>query len=127
MEGRFSKHYSREEARALIPRLRVWLQQLRHLRQLTETADRRLEQLLAHGGDVGGQTVNDWVRHLADLRRLFWEFESRQIQIKDIERGLIDFPTILAGREVFLCWEQDEEDIEYWHDLETGFTGRERL
>ena len=43
------------------------------------------------------------------------------------ERGLVDFPAILAGREVFLCWEQDEEDIEFWHDLASGYAGRERL
>ena len=48
-------------------------------------------------------------------------------QIKDLERGLIDFPAIVAGREVFLCWEQDEDDIEYWHDLDTGYAGREKL
>jgi len=40
---------------------------------------------------------------------------------------LIDFPAIIGGNEVFLCWEQDEEDIEFWHDLESGYAGRERL
>ena len=55
------------------------------------------------------------------------EFQSREIQIKDLERGLIDFPAIRGGREIFLCWEKDEEDIEYWHELDTGFAGREKL
>ena len=55
------------------------------------------------------------------------EKAKREIQIKDFDRGLIDFPAILAGREVFLCWEQDEEDIEFWHDLNSGYAGRERL
>ena len=61
------------------------------------------------------------------MQRLLREFESREIQLKDLERGLIDFPAIIGGREVFLCWEQDEDDIEFWHDLETGYAGRERL
>ena len=82
---------------------------------------------MAVGGDVGGTTVNDWVRSLAELKNILQEFDTRQIQVKDLERGLIDFPTILAGREVFLCWELDEEDIEFWHDLDTGFAGRARL
>jgi hypothetical protein len=47
--------------------------------------------------------------------------------LKDLERGLIDFPAIIGGKEVFLCWEQDEEDIEFWHDLDAGYAGRERL
>jgi hypothetical protein len=55
------------------------------------------------------------------------EFRRRQIQVKDLRRGLLDFPALRDGREVFLCWEKDEEDIEFWHDLETGYGGRERL
>ena len=127
MERQYTQHYTRDEARALLPQIRSWLQQLRHLREQVEKADRRLEQLLAVGGDVGGTTVNDWVRSLAELKNILQEFDTSQIQVKDLERGLIDFPTILAGREVFLCWELDEEDIEFWHDLDTGFAGRARL
>ena len=103
MERQYTQHYTRDEARALLPQIRSWLQQLRHLREQVEKADRRLEQLLAVGGDVGGTTVNDWVRSLAELKNILQEFDTRQIQVKDLERGLIDFPTILAGREVFLC------------------------
>jgi len=44
-----------------------------------------------------------------------------------LNRGLIDFPSMREGREIFLCWEKDEDDIEYWHDLESGYAGRERL
>ena len=55
------------------------------------------------------------------------EFQRREIQVKDLQRGLVDFPAMLEGREVFLCWEQDEEDIEFWHELDGGYAGRERL
>jgi hypothetical protein len=55
------------------------------------------------------------------------EFQRREILIKDIDRGLVDFPSIIGGKEVFLCWEKDEDDIEFWHDLDTGYAGRERL
>jgi hypothetical protein len=49
------------------------------------------------------------------------------VVIKDFDRGLVDFPHLREGREVFLCWELDEDDIEFWHDLDTGYSGRERL
>ena len=49
------------------------------------------------------------------------------VQVKDFDRGLLDFPHILDGREVFLCWELDEDDIEFWHDIDAGYAGRERL
>jgi hypothetical protein len=71
--------------------------------------------------------VNRWVRALADFRDLLAEFQNREIVIKDLERGLVDFPAIIGGREVFLCWEKDEDDIEFWHDIDTGYAGRERL
>jgi hypothetical protein len=127
MEHRFKTHYTLEEARALLPQIREWLQRLNHLRQELEKFDKRLSGLVEQGNDVGGGTVNNWIRALADMQKLLGEFQRREIIIKDLQRGLIDFPAIIAGREVFLCWEQDEEDIEFWHDLDTGYGGRERL
>ncbi|MDE3068676.1 MAG: DUF2203 domain-containing protein [Verrucomicrobiota bacterium] len=126
-EHRFDKHYTREEARALLPDLRRWLERLNHLRPELERFDKRIAGLAAEGRDVGGETVNRSLRALAEVHEILSEFQQRRIFIKDVERGLVDFPAILGGREVFLCWEQDEEDVEFWHDLDAGFAGRERL
>ncbi len=127
MDLHFSKHYTRDEARALLPKIRRWLADLDRLRAQLEKLEVRLRALLDSGCDVGGDTANSWVRTIAAMQDVLQEFEIRQIQIKDIERGLIDFPAIIGGREVFLCWEKDEEDIEFWHDLDAGYAGRERL
>lgn len=127
MKNRFEKHYTREEARALLPQIRQWLAQLNQLRKDLERFDKRLSGLTEQGNDIGGDTVNQWIRTLADMQQLLVEFQRRDIFIKDLERGLIDFPAIINGREVFLCWEHDEEDVEFWHDLDSGFSGRERL
>jgi hypothetical protein len=127
MAYRFHKHYTIEEARALLPQIREWLTEIHQLRRRLTQLDKRLAQLLADGADAGGESVNTQVKLLGELQHVVQEFEQRQIQIKDLERGLIDFPAIIAGREVFLCWEQDEDDIEFWHELDTGFAGRERL
>lgn len=127
MPHRFRKHYTIDEARALIPQIRKWLDGIHQLRRQLKQLDERISQMLSGGADAGGESVHKQVRLLAELRNLLQEFERRQIQIKDLERGLIDFPAIIGGKEVFLCWEQDEEDIEFWHDLDTGYAGRERL
>lgn len=127
MELRFEKHYTREEARALLPDVRRWLERLNRLRKDVEKLERRLSQMAAQAADIGGDTVNEWIRALADMQEVLVEFQRRQILIKDLDRGLVDFPAIIGGREVFLCWESDEDDIEFWHDLESGFAGRERL
>ena len=127
MAYQFEKHYTRDEARALLPQIRQWLKQLSALRRKLSDCDQRLARLMTGGNDVGGETVNRWVRVAADVKATLAEFQRREIQIKDLDRGLIDFPAILNGKEVFLCWEQDEEDIEFWHDLQSGYAGRERL
>ena len=127
MELRFEKHYTRDEARALLPQIRQWLAGLNRLRKDVEKFERRLSQMSAQSDDIGGETVNDWIRALADMQQILVGFQRREIFIKDLDRGLIDFPAIIGGREVFLCWESDEDDVEFWHDLESGFAGRERL
>jgi len=127
MEHRFDKHYTREEASALLPQIRTWLERLNGLRQDLERFDKRMSGLTEQGNDIGGETVNNWIRALAEMQEGLAEFQRRRIFIKDLERGLVDFPAIIGGREVFLCWEQDETEIEFWHDLDTGYTGRERL
>ena len=127
MAHQFQKHYTREEARVLLPTLREQLRRLNVLRKQVTQLEQQLTSKLSSGTDVGGNMANDCVKSLAEIRRLLLDFHRREIQIKDLERGLIDFPAVIAGREVFLCWEMDEEDIQYWHDLEAGYAGRERL
>ncbi|MFO1498840.1 MAG: DUF2203 domain-containing protein [Verrucomicrobiota bacterium] len=127
MAWRYSKHYTRDEARALLPQIREWLEQLAQGRQQLSQAEQHMLQPLSDGYDLGGTVVNQWASTLADIKDILNEFQQRQIEIKDLDRGLIDFPAFVGGKEVFLCWEKDEEDIEYWHDLTSGYAGRERI
>jgi hypothetical protein len=127
MDLQFRKHYTRDEARALLPQVRQWLKELQDSRNRMAQQDKRIAQILAGGYDAGGDLVNQWLRTVVQTKGVLQHFAKHEIQVKDLDRGLIDFPAILGGREVFLCWEQDEEDIEFWHDLDTGYAGRERL
>ena len=127
MSDQFTIHYTRDEARSLLPQLEKWLDQLLALRARLETLDKRLTRSIGFGDDLGGSNVNDSVRLMIEIKDLLTEFARREIQIKDLERGLIDFPAYVAGKEVFLCWEKGEEDVEYWHELESGFSGREPI
>ena len=127
MAYRYQKHYTREEARALLPQIKLWLKRIAQLRAQLETHEQRLAALTDPGRDLGGEIVNNWLRTVADVKEAFSEFQKREIQIKDLDRGLVDFPALRDGKEIFLCWEKDEEDIEHWHDLDTGYAGREPL
>jgi hypothetical protein len=64
---------------------------------------------------------------VGELQRRIQEITEKGIEIKDIERGLIDFPHWREGEEVFLCWLYGEADIGFWHTLEEGFAGRTPL
>lgn len=127
MPHRFKHHYTVAEARALLPKVRLWLERARRGSREFAQIEARLGELLESGADAGGDLVHRWLNALTGLRDIIREFHSRDIQIKELDRGLVDFPGFVGGREVFLCWEEGEEDIEFWHDLDSGYAGRTRL
>src|SRR6185436_8707975 len=90
----FRQHYTVEQARALLPQVRQWLDQLVELRKRLERADKPIEQILGTGHDAGGEPVHRMVRLLVEIKDALREFQRRDIQLKDLERGLIDFPAI---------------------------------
>jgi hypothetical protein len=127
MSNLFQKHYTLAEARQLLPKIREWLTDLKARQAKLEAAQQKLDALIASGHDVGGEIAGGWVRSLAGVQEVLMEFLRREIQIKDVQRGLVDFPSKMGSKEVFLCWEEGEDDIEFWHDLDAGYAGRQRL
>lgn len=124
------KVFSVEEANALLPTVRGLIQSIQreHRRLLSfQTAAREAAEAAecGDGGIIGGAI---YARVLTHLAALVGEVETIGVQIKDYARGLIDFPSLRDGRVVLLCWQLGEGDqIEWWHDLETGFAGRQPL
>ena len=121
------RHFTREEANALLPRLTAMLDRLREAKDdLTdaEAHEALSEAAPANGGGDEGKQVG--VAFL-EVRRLLETIEQSGIVLRDIDRGLVDFPALLDEQEVYLCWELGEEEVAYWHDLETGYGGREPL
>jgi hypothetical protein len=127
MDHQFSKHYTREEARLLLPQITRWLNEMQELREDIIEYDAFLERGLREGRDMGGREVNEWVGMISAIHGILGQFQEMQIQVKDFERGLVDFPAFVQGREVFLCWEKGEDDVEFWHDVDSGYAGRERI
>jgi hypothetical protein len=69
----------------------------------------------------------DYFKALLRVRRSLKEIHDSGAQVKDIQSGLVDFPSRLFGKDVLLCWKMGEDEIRFWHDLETGFSGRQPL
>jgi hypothetical protein len=121
------RHFTREEANALLPQLTTLLSQLRDSKgELTDTEahEALAEAAPTNGGGEQGHQVG--VAFL-EVRRLLDALERAGIVLRDIDRGLVDFPALMDGREVYLCWEFGEDEVAYWHDLGGGYGGREPL
>jgi hypothetical protein len=121
------RHFTVEEATALLARVEPMLRSLRQARdRLTDT---EAHEALAGAapGNGGGDPGRNVGEAFLEVRQLLLELAQLGIVVRDIDRGLIDFPAVLEGREVYLCWMLDEETIGFWHDLESGYGGRRPL
>ena len=121
------RHFTREEANALLPQLTTLLTRLREAKdELTdaEAHEALSEAAPTNGGGEQGQQVG--VAFL-EVRRLLEVVEQAGIVLRDIDQGLVDFPAVVEGHEVYLCWELGEDEVAYWHELEGGYGGREPI
>jgi len=121
------RHYTIDEANGLLDGLKPLLRELRDARdQLTdaETHELLAEAAPANGGGAPGRLVG---AAFLEVRRLLLAIQEAEIVIRDLDRGLIDFPAIRDGEEVYLCWELGEDEISWWHELDAGYRGRQPL
>lgn len=128
------RHFTVDEANALIPTLTPVLEDLREvrLRMLRAMAEvRRFSARAAqngHGENTGVfDRENDLERIQENLRDHLRYLEGLGIELKDVEEGIVDFPTRMYGRDVYLCWRLGEERVSHWHDRDSGFAGRQQL
>jgi hypothetical protein len=121
------RHFTRAEANALLPRLTEMLDRLRDAKD--ELTDTEAHEALADAAPTngGGQEGRQVGIAFLEVRRLLETIERSGIVLRDIDRGLVDFPAVIDGREVYLCWELGEDDVGYWHDMDAGYGGREPL
>jgi len=120
-----TRHYSLEEATTLLPRVAELLATMRDARDRLGDADARAA--LAEASNGGGEPGKVVSGGFLELRESMRELREREIVLRDLDRGLIDFPSLRDGREVYLCWEEGEPEIAFWHDPDTGFAGRRPL
>jgi hypothetical protein len=122
-----SRHYSLEEASALLPWVAEQLERLRSARDRLGDVDARAALAATgqtNGGGHAGKVVSEG---FLELRELMLELREREIVLRDLDRGLIDFPSLRGEEEVYLCWEEGEAEIGFWHEPEAGFAGRRPL
>ncbi len=128
--------FSLDEAQTLIPVLESLLKRAIQAKESAETVEQEMQQLsqriFLNGGmlvavaqvarrraerDVAVQQVKDTLQ----------EIDAIGVQVKDIEKGLLDFPCRIGEETVLLCWKMGETEIQYWHTVESGFSGRQPI
>ena len=129
------RHFTLEEARDLVPWLQETFDGLAPLRgrvkQLNGEIDGLLDRMRSNGGsdaeerlELIRRALSESSEALADgLRRVL----ERGIVVRSVDRVLVDFPSMREGRQVYLCWVDGEQDIGFWHEVDTGFSGRQPL
>jgi hypothetical protein len=121
------RHFTVAEANAELARVEPLLIALREAK--SELLDDEAREALTEasptngGGDPGKQVGEAFL----EVRRILAEMTEAGIVVRDVDRGLIDFPAVIDGKEVYLCWELGESEVAFYHDLESGFGGRQPL
>jgi hypothetical protein len=121
------RHYTLDEANAALAAVGELLERLRSARERLSDSEARealAEAGPSNGGGAPGKVVSE--AFLA-LRDGLVELREREVVLRDLDRGLVDFPAMREAQEIYLCWEEGEDEIRFWHDLETGFAGRQPL
>ena len=121
------RHYTLAEASELLPRVVELVERMRSARD--RLGDREAREALSeagptNGGGDPGRTVSEG---FVELRDSMAELRELDVVLRDLDRALLDFPSIRDGQEVYLCWQEGEDAIEYWHEPEAGFAGRQPL
>jgi len=130
-----SHHFRLEEANALLPWLEEKFSRMVPLRDELASCQEQLIGLLRRRRSNGHSSSEEEIaqaqrevdRLTRDLQQQLQEVSQRGILVRDVGRGLVDFPSIREGREVHLCWLRGESQIDYWHETNVGFAGRQPL
>jgi hypothetical protein len=121
------RHYTLEQANATLPTVGAILRRLRTARQQLAQGGFDTDLALRAEATGGAWPGRDRAGAALVITLGFERLEELEVLVRDLDRGLIDFPALVDGREVYLCWQIDEPEVSHWHGLESGFAGRRPL
>lgn len=128
------RYFIRDEAEAMLPRVEPMLREIQAMRAEMLEREAQLAGVRAkmagngHSNPGAMQEMQAEVTGFGDeIAQRIGTINDLGILVKDLEIGLIDFPTLRDGREVYLCWKLGEVGIGWWHEVDSGYAGRQRL
>jgi len=132
----FDRLFTLTEAQALLPQLEGQLNRAARANREVEAIDEEMQTLISHILLAGGVQIDpirttrlraERTRHAEQLEQALGAIAANGVQIKDLDEGLLDFPCLLQGQIVLLCWKRGEVAIEHWHGTHEGFANRKPL
>jgi hypothetical protein len=129
------RYFTPSEANELLAEVRPLAESLvKHRQGMRLAAERRARltaRIAGNGGDLDpqepGELDEQFQRESQAVTQAAERLEQLGVQVKDLDRGLVDFPALRNGEEVLLCWQVGEDEVAYWHGLDEGFAGRKPL
>ena len=124
-----ARYFTVEEANALLPTLRPYVERLLAAWQRLSVGQERIVGILDSKPhvDLGGTPLSEAAADIIRAQDAMLAIQSFGVDLKDPASGLLDFPTLRNGVEVYLCWRYGEPRIGFWHSIESGFAGRQPL
>jgi hypothetical protein len=121
-------YFTVAEANSLLPRINLVIEEMLEARQHILEAQAEVWPVLEKAvGNGGSKKAGELLPEFSRVERGARQLSEMGCILKDINTGLVDFPAIRNGREVFLCWQHGEPQVAFWHDVDAGFAGRQPL
>lgn len=120
------KYFTVEEANALLPTLQPLMERLLNRRARASRIAQQLGHLLGdYRSNVGSPELSTLTQDFVAIERMINQIQNYGVLLKDVNAGLLDFLSERNGRDVYLCWKFGEETVSHFHELHTGFSGRQ--
>src|SRR5512139_3462885 len=121
-------YFTLDEANGMLPAIRPLVEKILQIsHELAEKQTdlwRAVEKGSGNGGNPAASRATVEFKRLDELVR---QIQETGALLKDLNSGLVDFPSLREGQQVYLCWKYNEPEIRYWHYLDAGFAGRQPI
>jgi hypothetical protein len=123
-----SRYFSLQEANETLNIIRPLVDDIQTIREaILKNQPEAWPAIEKSAGNGGNRALSNMVKDFEKLDTLVHQIQDMGVLIKDINLGLLDFPALKDGREVYLCWQYGEGEIAFWHEVEAGFAGRQSI
>jgi len=123
-----SRYFTLQEANETLSSIRPLLDEIQSIRKEILARQPEVWPVVERSaGNGGSRTASKLVQEFEKLDALVHQVQDTGALFKDINLGLLDFPALKDGREVYLCWKYGEDDIAFWHEIEAGYAGRQSI